>query len=67
MIFYKVIFLSFVLIQKKETKKKSSLQSKGCKTTALFVIENEWHRIYRKRLVAIRYYLLPPLRLLHRH
>ncbi len=35
------LFLSFVLIQKKETKKKSSLQIKSYKITARYASENE--------------------------
>ena len=43
LIFYFLyLFLSFVLIQKKETKKKSSLQIKSYKTTARYASENEW-------------------------
>ena len=39
------LFLSFVLIQKKETKKKSSLQIKSYKTTARYASENEWEAV----------------------
>ncbi len=47
------LFLSFVLIQKKEKKKKSSLQIKSYKTTVRYAIENEWEAVRYESLLSL--------------